>query len=130
MFFKRKKITSFETLVFCERGMRHLKYVKAQCFGEDAEISYYPSLYPHDGEQPKILIKCPAEKVLNILNKYGVLSWDGFDGKRPRGVLDGKTFRLDATVNGGREIEARGDQRFPKNYSEFTHELNKLLGLI
>ena len=128
MFFKPKIITSFDSLTFSEFGMRHATYIKATAEGENTVISYYPTTRPDEGEEPKIKVSVPTGKMLDIFNKYGILSWDGFDGDRPRGVLDGKTFRLTATVNGGREINARGDQRFPKNYYEFIHELDKLLG--
>ena len=56
-----------------------------------------------------------------------MLSWDGFRGEHPKGVLDGTMFRMEATVNGGRRIRADGSQNFPKGYRELDAGIDEIL---
>jgi len=51
--------------------------------------------------------------------KYRLFSWDGFHGKRPKGIKDGTDFIFKATVNGGKEICVTGSQKFPPYYRGF-----------
>ena len=65
--------------------------------------------------------------VLKLLNECKLLSWDGFCGKHPRGVMDGMMFSLNAVVNGDKKIRADGSQNFPKHYWDFTDGLYEML---
>ena len=58
--------------------------------------------------------------------KYRLFSWDGFHGKRPKGIKDGTDYIFKANVNGGKEICASGSQRFSPYYRGFEDGLNDL----
>ncbi len=125
----RGKIVSFETVTLHLSWMRGVAEYEIVDTGEGAEVSEYAIRY-RDGKSERELEQravCEKEKMLAILNSCSLLSWDGFHGKHPRGVLDGTMFRLEATVNGGREICADGSQNFPKHYHEFRDALYAIL---
>lgn len=63
---------------------------------------------------------------INILNKYNVLSWDGFN-KSDKDVLDGDSFHLYVTYNDYRNISASGYMMYPNNYRDFKNDINDLI---
>ncbi len=125
----RTQLRSLEKLTLHEAGMRGGAEYEILMKGEEAEVTEYRYRYSDGKEEriPERQVLCGAEEVLNILNSCRLLSWDGFHGPHPRGVLDGKTFRLEAFVNGGRRIFADGSQNFPKHYRELTDWLYQTL---
>ena len=123
------KIKSFEIVTLHTSGMRHVTDYEIVKSGENAEISQYAVGYC-DGEEVCQLEKraeCYAKRALKLMNKCRLLSWDGYHGKRPKGIKDGTNYIFKATVNGGKEICATGSQRFPRHYRDFTDGLNDLL---
>ena len=64
-------------------------------------------------------------KVLNILNKYNVKSWNGFN-KSDMDVLDGNSFSTSFTEKDGTNTYASGYMMWPDNYHEVKKELNEL----
>ena len=68
-----------------------------------------------------------TEEMIEILNSFQISGWNGFKGKHPKNVSDGDMFRLEAVINDSEKIYAEGSANFPKGYSEFIKELNKLL---
>ena len=97
--------------------------------GAAAEVTRYLFRYSRAGEE-RITDKraeVSEEAVLKLLNSCGVLSWNGFHGAHPRGVLDGIMFSFKAEVNGGEMIRAEGSQNFPRHYRDFTDGLYKML---
>ena len=64
--------------------------------------------------------------VINILNECDILSWDGFNGKRPKDVQDGTDFYFDAKIN-GKDIEAEGHTVFPESYNPFVKWIDSAL---
>ena len=65
--------------------------------------------------------------MLELLNQFPVMKWNGFHGKHPRGVLDGEMFSFQATVNDGVTIRAEGSANFPKGFQEFRRAVHLLL---
>ena len=131
MFFriKKKKIESFDTISFHTSGMRHSTYYDIVNKDGKAEITQYHVKYS-EGEKERVVDKqavCGADEIIKLLNDCGVMSWDGFYGKHPRGVRDGTMFDFSATVNGGVEISASGSQNFPRHYRDFTDGLHGFL---
>ena len=123
------KIKSFETVMLHTSGMRHVTDYEIVNRGDEAEISQYAVGY-RDGEEVRQLQKravCSAKRALKLMNKCRLLSWDGFHGKRPKGIKDGTIFILKANVNEGKEIYATGSQRFPRHYRVFKDGLNEIL---
>ena len=126
---KSGKIESFEVVTLHTSGMRNITDDEIVYKDGAAEVSSYGLRYT-DGKTERVLQRravCDAARVLAILNDCKLLSWDGFNGPHPRGVLDGTMFRLDAIVNGGVKIHAEGSQNFPKNYRVLTDGIYEIL---
>ena len=67
-----------------------------------------------------------TKAVIDVLNEYDILSWDGFDGERPEGVQDGTDFSLDAKIN-GKDLEAEGHTVFPDHFNDFVKWIESTL---
>lgn len=65
-------------------------------------------------------------KFIKMLNKYDVLSWDGFNGACLREHDTRIGFNFNAIIN-GRALHGAGYTTFPDNYEEFVEEANKIL---
>lgn len=124
-----RKIKSFETVTLYTCGMRHVSEHEIVMKDGKAEASLYAACHSEDGKERRLIKRavCDEETVLKILNKCRLLSWDGFYGSHPRGVLDGTMFRMSAKVNGGREIHASGSQNFPRHFWDLSDWLNDVL---
>ena len=123
------KIKSFETVTLHTSGMRYVTDYEIVKSGENAEVSQYTVGY-RDGEKVRQLQKravCSAKCALKLMNKCRLLSWDGYHGKRPKGIKDGTNFIFKATVNEGKEIYATGSQRCPWHYGDFSDGLREML---
>lgn len=124
-----ERIQSFETVTLHTSGMRHVTDYEIVMKDGGAEVSKYAVGYT-DGEEVRRLEKraaCSADRALKLLNKCRLLSWDGFHGKRPKGIKDGTNFILSATVNGGKKIYATGSQKFPPHYDSLREGLKEIL---
>ena len=85
-------------------------------------------LYTKDRDRvPQKQAVCTIEEMLALLNDCGVLSWDGFSGDNPRGVMDGYMFAFKATENGDRAVRANGSNNYPRHYHKFLDEIEKRL---
>ena len=123
------KIESFEIVTLRTSGMRITAEYEMVMKDGKAEISEYWIMY-EEGEDRRVLERravCSEAEALKLLNDCHILSWDGFNGPHPRGVLDGTMFKLEATVNGGKIIRARGSQNFPQHYWDFNDALYEIL---
>ena len=123
------KIKSFEKVSLQTSGMRRVTEHEIVIKDGNAEASQYAVGY-RDGEEVRQLQKravCSVEHALKLMNKCRLLSWDGFHGKRPKGIKDGTDFIFKAAVNEGKEIYATGSQRFPPRYRAFTDGLYEIL---
>ena len=126
---RRGKIFSFQTVTLHLGGMRGVCEYEITSKDGKAVVSRYDMHY-NDGEKDRVLeerAECGEERMLKLMNDCKLLSWDGFYGKHPKGVLDGTTFRLEATVNGDRHVSAHGSQNFPRRYHDFTDGLYAIL---
>ena len=97
--------------------------------GVSSDILFYVYRYS-GGEEERSLEKsavCDTESIINILNECKVYKWNGFHGKHPKNVLDGKMFDFSASVNNGINIRADGSANFPDNYNEFISWLGEQL---
>ena len=65
------------------------------------------------------------QKIMEIISKYDVFSWDGFD-KDNRWVLDGEDFIFNLALSDGTEVYATGSNKFPTNYRNVFSELEAL----
>ena len=64
-------------------------------------------------------------KVIDILNNYDVIKWNGFSGS-DKDVLDGDSFSMHFTYNTEKRVSASGYMMWPKNYREVKDELDRI----
>ena len=119
------RISSVEELSLRISGMRsEVIYELTENDGRAAITLYRITPYEKLLEKN---VMCDTGDILNLLNSCGVMGWNGFHGKHPRGVLDGDMFDFCARVNGGVVIKADGSANYPKGYHEFVRTLNLML---
>lgn len=129
MMFRHETITSFSAIKLKISGMRLTQVYEILCQGETAQLSLYWLRYVDHEDRYELQQRAtiPAADMIDLLNRCGVLRWDGFSGKNPPHVLDGTMFGFTASVNDGRKIAASGSNNFPKHYRDFTGALNSML---
>ena len=66
------------------------------------------------------------QKLCELFGNCRIEKWTDFHGYDPQ-VLDGTGMCFEAVLEDGTEINARGTNSFPKNYSSFAQELCKLI---
>ena len=66
------------------------------------------------------------QRLCKLFGHCGIEKWADFHGYDPQ-VLDGTGMSFEAVLADGTEINARGTNSFPKNYSSFAQELCKLI---
>ena len=123
-------IESFEIVTLHLSGMRFTTEYEIVMNGQDAEITEYGIRYEKDRGSvrvPESKAVCSADTVLKLCNDCELLAWDGFHGAHPKDVKDGIMFSLKATVNGNKNIQAKGSENFPKHFKEFWHGLDAIL---
>jgi len=64
----------------------------------------------------------------NILGEQKVLSWNGFSGKNPPGVLDGTSMSFEMKLADGSIVSASGSNNFPKNYDAVRSAIASYVG--
>ena len=64
-------------------------------------------------------------KILEIVNKYNIDSWNGYDEDDDSD--GGYTFSLKIEYKNGNEINAHGINSFPSEYGKFEEEMQKYL---
>ncbi len=127
--FKKPAVDSFGKILLKISGMRgSIEYEITDREGQ-TEISLYEFRYGNGAEE-RILEKqafCKTDEFIAFLNECNIMRWDGFEGKHPRGVLDGRMFRFSAEVNGGTTIRANGSENFPRHFRDFENKLYEIL---
>lgn len=127
--FKDKTIKTIEKFLLSTVTMRQILECEIQIKDEKAVVSNYEIRYI-DKVAKRVLIEqgeTGYKDILKILNKYKVLSWDGFKGNHPKDVADGTMFTLEAVVNEDKIIYATGSQIFPKGYHEVYKALREIM---
>ena len=128
--FEKKRIISFESISWRISGMRITREYEIIRRGNEAEISEYEMRCVTGGGMercPERSALIPYDKMVELLNSYEAIKWDGFHGRHPRGVLDGETFSFEAIINDGVNIRAGGSANFPKHFREFCRAVYELL---
>ena len=128
-FFRTRKIQTLEVLTLRITGMRYTEEYELAADGPSSvQVSRYQPLHgAQEGRQLQARAVRDTEEVIRQLNACRVLQWDGFHGKHPRGVKDGRMFSLSATVNGGKTVYADGSQNFPSHFHELTDWFRRVL---
>ena len=123
-----KKVENFTSIALKELGMRGSQIYEILPKDTEAEISLYDIIIVDRKDQKRLakLATCDKQIIIDIINDFGILSWDGFHGKHPKGVLDGIMFDFNAVID-DKTIQADGSENFPKNYKEFRHKIQEIL---
>ena len=123
-----KTVDSLESIELVLTGMRSRDRYEITPADRGYRLSHYVIFCCNDDE-PRLEKETVVDvsEMLSLLNGCGFMGWNGFDGPHPIGVLDGVSFRLSATVNGGTELRASGSQNFPKGFREFRRGLSAML---
>ena len=98
-------------------GVRISHYVLAWDIGDTPKDEYL-TRRTEGGEELYL-------RVLDLVNKCEVKSWDGFSKSDPY-VLDGTMFTMTGNID-GKDISASGSNAFPQGFSEFEKELRDIL---
>lgn len=127
--FKKNEVTSFDSILLNISGMRGAIEYEMISGDDRTEISLYQFRYVNKTEERQLYKRafCDTTVFIGFLNDCGIMRWNGFNGKHPRGVLDGRMFRFCAKVNGGETIRASGSENFPGHFREFESRLNDML---
>ena len=127
---KPKKINSIKSLHFSYSS----GYMANAYTTYDIELKdgiYYalikPYLIPDTGTFEVEMDKSKIDEIIEVLNKYEVSKWDGFD-KSNQNVLDGDSFSFSLYMKDDSKVQASGYMMWPKNYSEVKSELDRILG--
>ena len=123
-------ITSYECICWSISGMRVSREYEIVKKGDEAEVTEYELRCVTGGGRERHMerrTRCSESQMLELLNSFPIMKWNGFNGKHPRGVLDGEMFLFKATVNEGKLIRAEGSENFPKGFQEFRRAIYLLL---
>lgn len=85
-------------------------------------LTIKPNGVPDEEKQEVKMKKEDIKKIEDILNKYNVSFWDGFN-KTDKNVLDGNSFSFTLDYDENKTIHAYGYMMYPKNYREVKTEL-------
>ena len=128
---KKTQITDIESFRFSYTTGYHINAYVIYTL-EYKKNKYIASIKPNDVKEEKTIEKKVNKKFIknlkNILTKYNVNEWNGFQ-KTDKNVLDGNSFSLYIKMQDG-NIAASGYMKWPKNYSKVKQELDKLFSKI
>ena len=83
-----------------------------------------PNNISEDNELKIDISKDQIEELQNILKKYEVGKWNGFD-KFDQNVLDGRSFTINIKMKNGDRVDASGYMKWPKNFGEVSKEIEE-----
>ncbi len=94
-------------------------YISRDLYNEETESYEENKLFSRriDGNQDLYGTLC------KMLGSCDIISWDGFYGANPPGMLDGESGSFEALLSDGRKIQAGGSNNFPKNFHRLYKEL-------
>lgn len=125
---KKKEITSIKSMhLSYSNGWSAYSYTRYDL--EKKDDGYYVEIKPYgysDDEMQEVkLSKKDINKIIEVLNKYNVVKWDGFH-KSDQGVLDGDSFSFSLHTEDDIDVSASGYMRWPDNYRNVRDELGEI----
>ena len=79
-------------------------------------------------EEDELVIEVNSElmeKISNVLVKYEVNKWNGFD-KVDKDVLDGDSFSFSLSLKNDKSLSAHGYMRWPDHFRDVRDEINSM----
>lgn len=95
------------------------------CNEKKCILTYKPYGIAIEDAKKKKLDSETMKKIEDILTKYEVAKWNGFD-KNDKNVLDGDSFSFSLTTNGDTHVSASGYMKWPENYGNVRGEFDSL----
>jgi len=92
------------------------------CEGDTTRITITKSTSAPEDNRDVQKGTCSTDDMIELLNKYNVASWDGFDGKKD----GGNSFDFEAVIN-GEELSADSRGGTPKNFDDFVRSVKKIM---
>lgn len=125
---KKKEITSIKSMhLSYSNGWSAYSYTRYDL--EKRDDGYYVEIKPYgysDDEMQEVkLSKKDINKIIEVLNKYNVVKWNGFH-KSDQGVLDGDSFSFSLHTEDDIDVSASGYMRWPDNYRNVRDELGEI----
>ncbi len=123
---KSSDISNMKSFYFTyTNGYAMNSYTRYEIKKEDDK---YVASIKQDGKSEEETVKVnlsesSLKELEDILNKYNVSDWDGFN-KTDKDVLDGDSFSCSIGMENGKGISASGYMKWPKNYKEVVSELD------
>ena len=77
-------------------------------------------------DDPRSIDPKLVDELLEVIQKYNLESWDGFEGSNPD-VLDGEDFSLELQFADGTSVYASGSNAFPEKYHEAMAGIDRIL---
>ncbi len=96
-----------------------------KCEEDKCMLTIKPNGFPEEDARTYDVDDNSIKEVINILNKYEVSKWDGFQ-KSDKNVLDGNSFSFSLTTKDGKNISASGYMMWPDNYGIVKNELKMI----
>ena len=96
-----------------------------KCEEDKCMLTIKPNGFPEEDARTYDVDDKSIKEVINILNKYEVSKWDGFQ-KSDKNVLDGNSFSFSLTTKDGKNISASGYMMWPDNYGIVKNELKMI----
>lgn len=125
LFNKKVEIGDIKSLEFSYSNgyaMNAYTTYKIEC-NEKCVVEVKPHGVPDEDKLKIEIDKKVCDKLKDILEKYNVGKWDGFN-KNDKNVLDGDSFHLYVHFVDGTGISASGYMKWPNHYGEVKGELD------
>lgn len=88
--------------------------------------------YSSENRKDAVLDAVQLAELEQLLKKYDIHLWNGFNGRPSMEVLDGEGFSLSVDFRDGTRVNASGENSFPPGYHGFRSDLqlfaDKILG--
>lgn len=128
---KNKTISDIKKLSFhYTDGYAMNAYVDYELICDDTcSLKYKLNGVPEEDAKTVDFPKEYVSKIIDVLNKYNVSRWDGFD-RNAKNVLDGDSFSFKVEIDAENSIYASGYMLWPKHYREVKKELEDIFNKV
>ena len=92
-------------------------------------VTIKPNDIPNEEEKTLEIDDNSLNKVIDTLNKYKIYRWNNYH-KVDKNVLDGNSFSFQLKTKDGKEIDASGYMKWPKDYYKVRGELDSIFDSI
>ncbi len=127
---KKTEITSIKSFYLTySKGYAMNSYITYDLSYDMEKGKYIAKIKPYgisDEDKLEIIVnKEIEEKIKDVLVKYQVEKWNGFN-ENDKNVLDGDSFSLSITMENNNDIHASGYMRWPDNYRDVINEIDNI----